>query len=48
MSMLAPIVIAYLGEARRSEGLDADGDGGILDDLAERGGGILGSLFGKR
>ena len=28
--------------------LDADGDGSILDDLAQQGGGLLGSLFGSR
>ena len=28
--------------------LDADGDGSILDDLAEQGGGLLGSLFKSR
>ena len=27
--------------------LDADGDGSILDDLAQQGGGLLGSLFGN-
>jgi len=28
--------------------LDADGDGSVVDDLMQQGGGILGSLFGKR
>jgi hypothetical protein len=28
--------------------LDADGDGSILDDLTQQGGGLLGSLFGSR
>jgi hypothetical protein len=79
MAMLAPIVMAYLGRARRSQGLDArdvasrlgeeraslerksgpamdilgkmldaDGDGSILDDLAAKGGGLLGGLFTQR